>query len=364
MRKGTGDSILMQLERQEALSGTIRVGTRTKELLKTIQRGSIAAIYHEDLDRLAAQGLAEARVKAVLNGARTISGSFPHDGVKPLLEYNIPVYDIPDSVFSFLRDDMTVSIAGNTVEVEGKPYPCRPITANAILEMAEASSDRWVETCTRFIGNTFAHADQEKELILQPLEVPKLRTRMAGRPVVIVVRGAGYVEDLHSLRFYIERANPVLIGVDGGADALLGAGYRPHCIVGDMDSVSDQGLLSGAELIVHAYANGFAPGRKRVRQLGLGAHQMFTLGTSEDMAMLLAYEQRAELIISVGAHTHIADFLQKGRQGMASTLLVRMKIGDKLIDAKGFSKIYPSCPTAPILETARLAAVNAGKGEG
>ncbi|MDF2813981.1 MAG: putative rane-anchored protein [Paenibacillus sp.] len=353
----------MRQEVQGILSGTIRVGMRTKELLKTIPTGSIAAIYHEDLDHLAAQGLAEARVKAVLNGARTISGSFPHDGVKPLIERNIPVYDIPDSVFSFLRDEMTVHIRGNTVEVEGKPYPCRLITEQTLFEMTRTSCDRWLETCMRFIGNTFAYADQEKELILKPLDVPKLRVRMAGRPVVIVVRGAGYVEDLHSLQSYINRANPVLIGVDGGADALLAAGYRPHCIVGDMDSISDQGLRSsGAELIVHAYANGFAPGWKRVRQLGLTAHQLFTPGTSEDMAMLLAYEQQAEVIISVGAHTHITDFLQKGRQGMASTLLVRMKIGDKLIDAKGFSKLYPCSPSVS-QEATRLPAY-AWQGEG
>lgn len=331
----------MRMESDEALTGMIRVGTRTKELLKTIQKGSIAAIYHEDLDRLAAQGLVDARVKAVLNGAPTLSGAFPHDGVKPLLERNIPVYDIPESVFRLLRDGMSVQLEGEAIAVSGVRYVCQRITEGVLSQHVEASSSRWLDTCTRFIANTLATADLEKELVMQSLSVPKLRTRIAGRPVVIVVRGAGFVEDLRSLQFYIERTKPVLIGVDGGADALLAAGYRPHCIVGDMDSISDRGLLSGAELIVHAYANGFAPGWKRVRQLGLHAHQMFAPGTSEDMAMLLAYEQQAEVIVLVGAHSHIADFLQKGRPGMASTLLVRMKIGDKLVDAKGISRLFP-----------------------
>jgi uncharacterized membrane-anchored protein len=331
----------MQTGSYSVLTGTVRVGTRTKDLLKTIQKGSIAAILHEDLDRLAAQGLADARVKAVLNGARTWSGSFPHQGVKPLMERNIPIYDIPEPVFRLLHDGMDVHLLGEAIEVGGIRYACKRVTDETMLETANASSSRWLETYLQFIGNTLAYAEQEKEMVLQPLSVPKLRTRLANRPVVIVVRGAGFVEDLRSLRPYIERERPVLIGVDGGADALLAAGYRPHCIVGDMDSVSDRGLRSGAELIVHAYANGFAPGWKRVRQLGLPAHQMFAPGTSEDMAMLLAYEQQAEMIVSVGAHSHIADFLQKGRAGMASTLLVRMKIGDKLVDARGISRLFP-----------------------
>lgn len=333
-----------------AVTGTVRVGTRTKELLQTIDRGAIAAIRHEDLDRLAAQGLADARVRAVLNGARTVSGLYPHEGAKPLLERGIPVFDIPEEVFGLLEDGMRVQVLGETIEVNGNAYACTPVTQETLAAAVRASSERWHETCLRFIDNTLTHAAQEKEAVLQPLQVPRLRTRFQGRPAVVVVRGSDYLEDLRSLQPYIERVRPVLVGVDGGADALIAAGWRPHCIVGDMDSVSDRGLRSGAELIVHAYANGYAPGWKRVRQLGLHAHQLFAPGTSEDMAMLLAYEQQAEAIVSVGAHSHIADFLSKGRAGMASTLLVRMKIGDKLIDAKGVSRLFPA-PAS--LETAR-----------
>ena len=132
----------------------------------------------------------------------------------------------------------------------------------------------------------------------------------------------------------------MLIGVDGGADALLDALASPDLIFGDMDSITDRALRSGAELIVHAFPDGTAPGMARIRELDLEASVIRAPGTSEDIAMLLAYEQQAELIITLGTHTHMIDFLEKGRKGTASTMLVRMKIGGKLIDAKGVSKLY------------------------
>ena len=156
----------------------------------------------------------------------------------------------------------------------------------------------------------------------------------------MVVRGLGYKEDLEILSAYIREARPVLIGVDGGADALLRFGHRPHVIVGDMDSVSDEALRCGAELVAHAYPDGSCPGRKRLDGLGLSFHTVPAPGTSEDLAMLLAHDRGAELIVTVGSHSNLIDFLEKGRPGMASTLLARLKIGPILLDAKGVSKLY------------------------
>jgi uncharacterized membrane-anchored protein len=128
--------------------------------------------------------------------------------------------------------------------------------------------------------------------------------------------------------------------VDGGADALLENGFRPDLILGDMDSVSDEALLCGAELVVHAYPDGRAPGLARVEKLGMTATTMPVPGTSEDAAMLLAHGQGAELIVAVGTHSNMIDFLEKGRAGMASTFLVRLKVGSILVDAKGVNKLY------------------------
>jgi len=191
-----------------------------------------------------------------------------------------------------------------------------------------------------FVENTLEYARREKNILLQDMPLPPLKVRFFKRPVLIVVRGKNYKEDLKVLSSYIQEEKPVLIGVDGGADALLESGFVPHIIVGDMDSVSDKALCSGAELVVHAYPSGKAPGLSRVQEMELPCHVLPLTGTSEDVAMLMAYEAGCSLIVAVGTHSNIVDFLEKGRRGMASTFLVRLKVGSILVDAKGVSQLY------------------------
>jgi uncharacterized membrane-anchored protein len=165
---------------------------------------------------------------------------------------------------------------------------------------------------------------------------------MGGRHVLIVVRGFDYREDLAHLRSYVRDIRPVLLAVDGGADALLEFGLRPDIILGDFDSVSDAALRCGAQLIVHSYRGGQAPGAARLESMGLEYDTFSPTGTSEDAAMLLAFEKGAELIVAVGTHVSMVEFLDKGRAGMASTFLTRLKVGQLLMDAKGVSKLYQS----------------------
>jgi len=172
--------------------------------------------------------------------------------------------------------------------------------------------------------------------------VPDVRTKFDGRHALIVVRGYHYKEDLQILRHYIREYRPILIGVDGGADALIDARLKPDMIVGDMDSVSDRALTSGAEIVVHAYRDGRAPGLERVEKLGVTPVVFPATGTSEDVAMLLADDKGASLIVAVGTHATLVEFLDKGRSGMASTFLTRLRVGSKLIDAKGVSRLYRS----------------------
>jgi uncharacterized membrane-anchored protein len=194
----------------------------------------------------------------------------------------------------------------------------------------------------RFATNTVEYVREEIGLLTGELDVPELRVDMADRHVLIVVRGSGHRDDLDLLRQsgYIREVHPVVVAVDGGADALLGIGIVPDLIVGDFDSVSEQALGCGAQLIVHGYTDGRAPGGKRLDDLGLDYEVVSASGTSEDVAMLMAYQQGAELIVAVGAHSSMVDFLDKGRAGMASTFLVRMKVGARLVDAKGVSRLY------------------------
>ena len=192
----------------------------------------------------------------------------------------------------------------------------------------------------RFAENTIGYIKDERDVLLEAARLPEVKTDFHGRHVLIVVRGYDYKEDLAALRAYIREVRPLLVAVDGGADALLDFGLKPDMIIGDMDSVTTEALLSGAELVVHAYAGGRAPGLERIEALGLPSVVYEASGTSEDIAMLLAYERGAELLVAVGTHTNLVEFLDKGRKGMASTFLVRLRVGPILVDAKGLGRLY------------------------
>jgi uncharacterized membrane-anchored protein len=210
-----------------------------------------------------------------------------------------------------------------------------------VRERLAQASQNLEEELRQFSENTLRYIAAERGFVTADLPLPPLKTSLRGRPALIVARGEGYKQDLAAIRAYIHNARPILIGVDGGADALLEAGYRPHLIVGDMDSATDAALRCGAELIVHGYVDGRpAPGEERVRRLGLVAHTLPAPGTSEDVAMLLAYQSGASLLVAVGTRFSLIEFLDKRRSGMASTFLTRLKVGALLVDAKGVSRLY------------------------
>lgn len=325
------------------LKGRLRKGRRTKELVNHLRRGDIALISHEDLDLVAAESLVRTGITLVLNDKKFISGRYPNLGPEHLLARNIKLYDsVPEELWA-LPDGTQVSInEEHNVLIAGKDsFPLdNPLTVEAAdLQLAKTldNLDRELE---KFIDNTLEYARKEKQLILGLRDLPPLETSIWGRPVVVVVRGRDYKKDLGAIVSYIKEARPVLIGVDGGADALLEYDLKPDIILGDMDSVSDRALLGECERVVHAYADGRVPGRERVEKLGV-RHTIFPApGTSEDVALLLAAGKGADLIVAVGTHSNMIDFLEKGRQGMGSTFLTRLKIGDKLVDARGLSKLY------------------------
>lgn len=326
------------------MKGRLRKGRRTKDLVKILRRGDIALISHEDLDLVAAEGLAKTGVVAVLNDKKFISGRYPNLGPEHLLKRNIKMYDcVPGDLWS-VSEGSIISISEDHVLSDGEEefQLDNPLTAEAadlLLAKTQSNMDRELD---KFIDNTLEYAKKEKQLILGLRDLPPLTTPIWGRPVVVVVRGLGYKEDLRAILSYIRENDPILIGVDGGADALLGVGLKPNIILGDMDSVSDGALRGKCERVVHAYTDGRAPGLERLEKMGLKSTVFAAPGTSEDVALLLAAGKGADIIVAVGTHSNIVDFLEKGRQGMASTFLTRLKIGDKLVDARGLGKLYQS----------------------
>ena len=293
---------------------------------------------------MAAEGLIAAGVSAVFNATQSLTGKYPAQGALLLLRAGIPVIDeIGVSAFNRLRDGSVVSVEGNEIRVDGTAFCSgKRLDLSDIEIRLEAAREAVSGQLGEFAANTLQYLANEPELITEDLEVPTVRTTFAQRQVLVVVRGIDYREDLGTLKRsgYVSEMRPILIGVDGGADALLEVGLKPDLIVGDFDSVSREALDSGAQLFVHAYPGGEAPGSSRLERLGFHYDVVEGMGTSEDIAMRMAFEGSAELIVLVGSHTSMADFFDKGRRGMASTFLTRMKVSSILVDAKGVGRLY------------------------
>lgn len=332
-------------ESRTGVLGPARVDRRTKRLTKRLRPGDVAVIDHTDIDKVSAEALVACRPSAVVNAARSISGRYPNVGPGIIVDAGIPLFDEAGAdLLDVLADGMSVHVderggvhVGEDLVASAAPLDKETVTA--AMEEARQGLSGQLEA---FVTNTLDYLEKDKDLLFDGVGLPRITTVLDGRPVLIVVRGYHYKEDLATLRPFIRENKPVMIGVDGGADALLDVGYRPHMIVGDMDSVTDRALACGAEIVVHAYRDGRAPGAARVADLGL-PHVVFpATGTSEDVAMLLADDAGASVIVAVGTHNTLEDFLDKGRAGMASTFLTRLRVGGKLVDAKGVSRLYRS----------------------
>ena len=346
---------------QPSLSGIARVDRRTKALVSRLQPGDIAVIDHEDLDGVAAETLVGARPAAVVNASSSMTGRYPNIGPLALTEAGIPLIDAAGAEVMAIEEGSRITIQDGTILLgEDEIATGERQTHEGLQDRILAAKSTMGAELERFAENTLRYIQAEGHLLVDEPDVPEVPgVDFRGRHVLIVVRGVGYKDDLDLLRRsgYIADQKPILIAVDGGADALLEAGRKPDVIIGDMDSVSEEALRCGARLIVHGYRDGRAPGGERLDGLGLDYEVYGSEGTSEDIAMLLSYEKGCELIVAVGTHNSMVEFLDKGRAGMASTFLVRMKVGMMLVDAKGVSRLYRSTVRTRDLLLLVLAAV-------
>ena len=324
------------------IHGTARLGHKTKHLVKRLRPGDVAVIDHTNIDRIAAEELIATGVEAVVNASDSSNGRYPNAGPLLLTRAGIHLVDAPRTpIFELLRDGDPVTIDGGRVTRGGEEIVCGRVLESETLERELDAQRRRIDAAlSAFAENTMAHVRQEGDLLAGYVEFPITRTKFRDRHALVVVRGTTHRRDLQALSAYIRDVRPILVGVDGGADAILEAGFRPDMVVGDMDSATDEVLRSGAELIVHAYPSGRAPGRQRLLDLGLEHTVVPAAGTSQDVAMLMADEKGAALIVSVGAHFNLIEFLDRSREGMSSTFLTRLRIGEKLVDAKGVSRLY------------------------
>jgi uncharacterized membrane-anchored protein len=334
------------------ITGAARLGRRTKQLVKRLGPGDVAVIDHLDVDRVSAEELIACDVGAVLNCRASSSGTYPNMGPLLLVEAGVHLVDMDgDALFSLLRDGDRISVRGGEVLRDGETVAVGSVLdAERVRAETDARRQEIGEALERFAHNTIEHMREERELLAGKVELPRFRTDFRDRPALIVVRGVDHRRDLRALRPYIRDVRPVLVAVDGGAAAILEEGFCPDMIVGDMDSAEDETLRCGAELVVHAYNDGRAPGRERLDSLALPYKLVPAPGTSQDVAMLIAAEKGASLIVSVGSQFNLVEFLDRNRRGMSSTFLTRLRIGEILVDAKGVSRLYHPRPgTRPLL---------------
>ena len=322
-------------------TGPARLDRRTKHLVRRLKPDDVAIIDHTDLDRVSAEELVESGVRVVVNVAKSQTGRFPNPGPLLLVRGGVRLIDAPGAdLFDAVSDGELLTVRGASIFRNGD---C--VASGRVLQAPELASalaeqrSRVTEALESFADNTMRYLREEGQLLAEGIEFPALETRFRDRHALVVARGPGHKRDLRIVRPYVRDFKPVLVGVDGGADALIDAGYKPDVIVGDMDSVSDRALRSGAELLIHAYPGGDAPGAARAERLGLAYHTVPALGVSEDVALLLAHEKGAELIVAVGTHFNVIEFLERSRPGMSSTFLTRLKVGEILVDAKGVSRL-------------------------
>jgi uncharacterized membrane-anchored protein len=335
----------------QTIEGTARLGRRTKDLVKRLQPGDVAVVDHLNIDRIAAEELIAGGVRAVVNAAPSSDGSYPNAGPLLLVRAGVELIDVEEGdPFDLLADGDRVTIVNGTVSGNGREAVCgRVLDVGELEDRLAEQRERVDEALAEFAENTVAHVRQEADLLIGAIEFPATRTSFRDRQVLIVVRGDRHRRDLKALNAYIRDVRPLVVAVDGGANGCIEAGLKPDVILGDMDSAGDEALRSGAELIVHAYPDGHAPGRERLQGLGLEHTLVPAAGTSEDVAMLMAYEKGADLIVCVGAHFNLIEFLDRNRGGMSSTFLTRLRIGEKLVDAKGVSRLYnPPSTFAPV----------------
>jgi uncharacterized membrane-anchored protein len=323
-------------------TGPAKLDRQTKRLTRRLKPGDIAIIDHRDIDRVSAEELVDSGARVVVNCSPSQTGRFPNPGPLLLVREGVELIDVPNGgLFESVREGDLISVRGASVFRNGDCVASgRTLRADELVRALADQRGRVTQALEEFAENTMRYLREEGSILSGGVEFPGLKTTFRDRHALVVARGPGHKRDLRIVRSYIRDFKPVLVAVDGGADALLETGFKPDVIVGDMDSVSDDALRCGAELVVQAYrGNGNAPGAKRLERMSLEYHSVAAPGISEDLALLLAFEKGAELIVAVGTHLNLIEFLERDRAGMSSTFVTRLKVGEILVDAKGVSRL-------------------------
>jgi uncharacterized membrane-anchored protein len=325
--------------------GTARVHRRTASALGRLHDGDIAVLDHLDMDRATAQSLVDAGVVAVVNAGPMISGRYPNLGPELLVEAGLVVVDnAGPAVFDRVKDGDALRIDGGDVFAgDTLVAPARELTAELVHAEMDKARSGLVAQLESFTHNSTEFLRREEDLLLHGHGVPRTATEMAGRAVVVAVRSHGWESELRGIKPFVREQRPVLIGVDRGADALVSAGHRPDVVVvtGGSDDLPAAAVLRKARDVVVLVQRG-APRSvtEPLERLGIRPLRFETTATTEDAALLLASASDASLVVGVGMHATLDEFLDSRRTGLASTFLTRLKLGPDLVDAAALPRLY------------------------
>jgi uncharacterized membrane-anchored protein len=327
------------------VTGTARVDRDVDRLLRRIGPGDIVVMDALDLDRITADALVEADVVAVVNASPSISGRYPNLGPEVLVANGVTLIDdAGPEIFKKIKDGARIRLnEGGVYTGDRRIALGTERTAEAIHDLMHEAKSGLVAHLEAFAGNTIEFIRSESPLLIDGMGIPDIDVDLHRRHVVIVAEESSAAEDLKGLKPFIKEYQPVLIGVGTGADVLRKGGYRPALIVGDPESMSVEVLRSGAQVVLPADADGHAKGLERIQDLGVGAMTFPAAGSAADLALLLADHHGASLIVTAGHTANIEEFFDRTRQqSLPSTFLTRLKVGEKLVDAKAVATLYRS----------------------
>lgn len=317
---------------------------RTRLLLPRLRPGDIAVIDELDLDRATAQALVDARVTAVLNLSPFLSGRYPARGPQLLADAGLLLVDRVEGA-DRIGDGARIRVHEEVVFVSGEPVAIgREVDRDLLereLDQARAGLGTQLES---FTHNSTELLRREEDLLLHGQGLPRLGTRTAGRPVVVVADGHQLAQVLRGIRAFVKERHPVLIGVDRGADALRSAGYSPDIVVvgsgPDDQAFPSSAALRAAHEVVARVDRGGRRSLEHLDRIGVRAARVESTIATEDVALLLADAGEASVIVGVGTHATLDDFLDRQRSGLASTYLTRLRVGQRLVDAAAVPTLY------------------------
>lgn len=285
--------------------------------IKDLKKTDIILISQEMIDYATAYMILNKKIKKIINCVDEIYNS---SGLSLLVDKGVDIIFIPKSCFEDFRDIGEVKI-----------YKGYIFYKNILYRKNKPELKEIKCLYNDFLKNTIHYMSREKELLNNVKfsgKIPSLSER-----VIVFSRCRHTREDILIAKNIIKNYNPTIVAVDGGADIALKHGVKPDIIVGDMDSISLKAIEKCDNFLLHCYLSGLCPSDNKIPETKNKGY-ISCIGTSEDAALLYCIKQKVIHIYTIGYHTSVEEFIEKGRSGASSYLLIRILYSHLITDIK------------------------------